>query len=95
MIAGSVDEALAHCNNLMERPDVIIADYRLREGETGLDAILAVRKKLYSTLPAVVLSGDTAPDLIRTMEQHGLALLNKPLMPKELRETLSRLLSAG
>ncbi|SCA58036.1 putative Histidine kinase [Candidatus Terasakiella magnetica] len=93
LVAGSVSEALAHCDAGKERPDVIVADYRLRENETGLDAIMEVRKKLALNIPAVVLSGDTAPDLIRTMERHGLVLLNKPLMPKELRECMSEMLS--
>jgi len=93
MVASSIEEALEACANAPKRPDAIVADYRLREEETGLDAIMELRTALEFNVPAVVLSGDTAPDLIRKLERYGLSLLNKPLMPKELRETLSNMLT--
>ena len=44
------------------RPDVIVADYNLPGGTTGLDAIREVRRAMGQQLPAVVISADGSSD---------------------------------
>lgn len=90
--AGSIEEARAIFRDGTPPPDVIVADYRLRDQETGLQAILSIRTDLHKNIPAIVLSGDTGAELIQELERHGLKLLNKPLMPQTLRDSLSELI---
>ncbi len=91
VISGSVQEALAQLEQKQFQPDMIIADYRLRENETGLDAVLKIRSHLQWDVPALIVSGDTNPELIRKLEEHDLSFLSKPLMPRELRDRLNSL----
>jgi PAS domain S-box-containing protein len=61
-------------------PDVIISDYRLGQGHTGFEAVASVRKKFgKQDLPAILVTGDTDPALIRSMADHGIAVHFKPL----------------
>lgn len=58
--------------------DILVADYRLPQGETGLNVIAAMRAKT-PELPAILLTGDTAPRLVREMAEHGVTVLHKPM----------------
>lgn len=60
-------------------PDVIISDYRLALGETGFDVIAAARSVFGADLPAIIVTGDTDPALIRSMRGPGIEVLYKPL----------------
>lgn len=92
LAAASITEALVLCAQHTQTPDMIIADYRLRENETGLQAIMEIRRYYKMNIPAVVLSGDTAAELICELERHGLTLLNKPLLPQSLRDCLFKMI---
>lgn len=69
------------------RPDLVLADFRLTEGASGLDAIAAVRRHWPAT-PAVLVSGDTAPERLREAADAGIVLLHKPLSLAMLRAVL-------
>ncbi len=79
-------------NNI--QPDIILADYRLRDNETGIEAIGKVHS-LYSaaTIPAIIITGDTAPDRIREAKMSGYKILHKPVHPHELRALLAEMLA--
>ena len=63
-----------------QAPDIIISDYRLGHGRTGFEAVAAVRKKFgKDDLPAILVTGDTDPALIRSMADQGIAVHYKPL----------------
>lgn len=81
-VAESIEGALALAR--MHAPDLVISDYRLREQRTGLEAIAALRDLLGNNLPALLVTGDTAPDRLREAQATGLALLHKPVMPSQL-----------
>ncbi|HEY8024876.1 MAG TPA: two-component regulator propeller domain-containing protein [Burkholderiaceae bacterium] len=76
-----------------EVPDLLICDYRLRIGENGVDVIIALRNQFNRDIPALVITGDTAPDLIRDTLSTGLTVMYKPLQAAALRETLLRLVA--
>jgi signal transduction histidine kinase/CheY-like chemotaxis protein len=71
------------------RPDFIISDYRLRAGRTGAEAIAALRHALGSEVPALLVTGDTAPDRLREAIATGIPLLHKPVSPAELRRRIA------
>lgn len=60
------------------RPDIIISDYRLAEGETGFDVITSVRSTLGTKLPALIITGDTDPKLLAYMAEQDVRLMHKP-----------------
>jgi signal transduction histidine kinase len=80
--AESIEEAVALVR--LHRPDIVICDYRLREQRTGVEAIAALRKLLGETLPALLITGDTAPERLREAQASGLPLMHKPVSPGKL-----------
>ncbi len=61
------------------RPDILVSDHRLARGETGFDVIEAARAAFGDDLPAIILTGDTDPKLMRSMTGKGIAILHKPV----------------
>ena len=75
-------------------PDLIISDYRLADGRTGIEAIERLRGALDAAIPAFLISGDTGPERLREAGARGYHLVHKPVPPMTLRTTLNRLLTA-
>jgi signal transduction histidine kinase/CheY-like chemotaxis protein len=71
-------------------PDLIISDYHLSDGRTGLQAIERLRGALSAQIPAFLISGDTAPEALREAKAHGCHLLHKPVDPMALRAMFSQ-----
>ncbi|MFN3525966.1 MAG: hybrid sensor histidine kinase/response regulator [Paracoccus sp. (in: a-proteobacteria)] len=90
-LAGGTAEALATMGD--EPPDVIIADYHLENGDTGTAAIEALRGASDRPVPAVMVTAHRDPDIARTCAAMGVQLMEKPVHPSELAETLARLLT--
>jgi len=88
LAANSRDEAVGLLQARGMVPDLILADYRLRGGETGLDVIAEVRRRVEREIPAILLTGDTAPAVLREAHAHGLRLLHKPIVPPELKRAV-------
>jgi CheY-like chemotaxis protein len=61
LTANSDRVALARIGEHKRRPDLIISDYRLSKGRTGIDVIAQLRAALAAPIPAVIISGDTLP----------------------------------
>lgn len=81
-VAESIEEAIALAR--VHAPDLVISDYRLREQRSGLEAIAALRTLLGDALPALLITGDTAPDRLREAQASGIPLLHKPVSPGQL-----------
>lgn len=73
-------------------PDLIIADYRLRNGKTGGDAVVLLREELNREVPALIITGDTSPERVREATDSGMKLLHKPVVPAELFRTIEDIL---
>jgi PAS domain S-box-containing protein len=74
-------------------PDVLVSDYRLTEGQTGFDVISAVRARHGATLPAILITGDTDPALLRSMTERGIGILHKPIDLDVLQRRLQDLIA--
>jgi len=90
--AASDADALAQLTGDNARPDLIISDSRLADGQSGIDAIERLRVAAGVPIPALIITGDTAPERLREASAGGLPLLHKPVSPMALRTTLNRLL---
>jgi CheY-like chemotaxis protein len=84
---GKALEVLTEQKNL---PDLIISDYHLADGRTGLEAIERLRGALSSPIPAFLISGDTTPEALREAKAKGCHLLHKPVDPMALRAMFSQ-----
>lgn len=84
ILAGSAAEALARLAEGAAAPDVIVADYRLRAGEMGTDAIRRVRDAVGRAIPGVLLTGEAACDLREEAARQDLLVASKPIGSREL-----------
>ena len=89
LTAESAPDALLQLATAAFSPDAIIADYRLREGRSGTEAIAEIRRAVGRPVPAAILTGDTAPERLREASASGFLLLHKPVQPARLRTVLS------
>ena len=76
---------------LGRRPDLIIADYHLDDGDLGTGAIDAVRSVHGGEVPAVVITADRSPNVQEELAERDLALLTKPVKPAQLRAMIRHL----
>jgi len=84
--ATDVDQALARLDAFT--PDLVLADYRLRDHRTGLEAVARIRERLGAGLPALIITGDTAAQRLREAHASGLMLLHKPVPADRLHAAL-------
>src|SRR5882672_6706047 len=87
--------ALASLADDDQCPDLIISDYRLADGHTGIDAIQRLRSAFQAPIPAFLVTGDIAPERLSEASANGFHLLHKPVGPMALRAMLNQLLRGG
>ncbi|MEY4756674.1 MAG: hypothetical protein RJA34_1572, partial [Pseudomonadota bacterium] len=68
--------------------------FRLRDGDSGIDAIRAVQS-IKPEVTAALITGDTAPDRIRDAQAAGVPLLYKPVSIDALLDLLQPLSRAA
>jgi len=71
--------------------DLLILDYHLDDGATGLDLLRQLRASGVSA-PALLISADHAAELRNAAREAGCELLHKPIRPLAMRSVLRRLL---
>ena len=92
--ASSGRQAVRELATCSRPPDVLICDYRLRDDENGVTVVTAIRNEFNADIPALLITGDTNPDQIRTIAASGLEVLHKPLREEELHEAICALLAS-
>jgi CheY-like chemotaxis protein len=83
--------ACAALPRLAAPPDVVISDYHLHGGESGLDPVQRLRTACGTAIPAVLVSGDVTEELHGAAARAGLVVLHKPLHAAKLRTLLHHL----
>jgi signal transduction histidine kinase/CheY-like chemotaxis protein len=91
-VAGSAQAMQAQLLDCYDRPDLIICDYRLRGGVTGIAAIRQLVEAYNHEIPAMLITGDTAPGRISEAHASGYLLLHKPLSNSRLRAAVGQLM---
>ena len=74
-------------------PDIIIADYRLGNDRTGVEAITDLCAFYEKDIPAILLTGDTAPRRLQEIAQSGYPLLHKPVSGDQLLSQIKDILN--
>lgn len=93
--ARSGDAILAALGECARYPDLIIADYRLAEGELGTAVVERLREEFGLSIPAILVSGDASSGAIADMRASTLDLLLKPATAEELRARAEASVSAS
>lgn len=77
---------------LQRQPDIIVTDYRLNRELLGTEIVNEVNEILEKPCPALVVTADTAPQLIESIRKQGYPVLIKPVGPPGLRVMMHNLL---
>lgn len=91
--AASAGQALELLASARAVPELVLADYRLAGGNNGEAAVRLLRERFGAALPALLITGDTAPERLREAKQSGLHVLHKPVRPAQLRALCNYLLT--
>ena len=97
VVGEDAEQVVRELQELNRRPDIILSDYRLKAGHTGIDAISCVQEAFglpIPPIPAALITGDTSPQSIQAITQSGFPVLHKPLKPAKLRAFLAHLLAS-
>ncbi|AXC50418.1 response regulator [Paracoccus suum] len=70
------------------RPDIVIADYQLDHGDTGLFAIAALRERL-GPVPALMVTAHDSAEVARACGRLDVPLLLKPVTAEALRHAIA------
>ena len=90
LLAASTDEAIAIVREVAV--DIVIADFRLRGADNGIQAIKLLRY-IRPDLPALLMTGETAPDRLREAQQANIPVIHKPVMPHVLMQEIQRVVA--
>jgi signal transduction histidine kinase len=71
------------------RPDLLIADYRLESGHTGIEAITGLRRRFGDALPAIVVTGSLMSSHEKDAQEMNFHILLKPVVPNKLRAMIA------
>jgi PAS domain S-box-containing protein len=90
VIGAATGSALLHRLGDLQ-PDIVVSDYRLDFGKTGVDVIADLRQEFGEALPALLVTGDTDPALLRNLANDGIVVLHKPIDVDVLHTQLAQL----
>jgi PAS domain S-box-containing protein len=91
--AGSLREAL---DQAAQHPDIglLVTDYHLTNGETGVDVISVLRRQLGPDLRCILVTGDTSSAVQGLQHDERLRFTSKPIKADEFLSVVRELLSA-
>jgi two-component system, sensor histidine kinase len=90
--AASEQDALQKLELEARLPDLLICDLRLADNANGVEVIAKLRRHFELDVPALLVSGDTAPKRLAEARAAGLALAHKPLNAQKLRALIAQVL---
>lgn len=95
-VAASAEDVDAMFRETPEySPDVVLADYHLNRGQTGVAVVADLRQRLGVEVPAIVISADTSLTQSSLAAAGPFELLRKPVKPAELRALMRHVITSG
>ena len=95
IVSGSGEAMLAKLAECPDVPALILCDYRLPDGERGSAVIERLQSEYNEPIPAILITGDTAPDRLVEAQASGFLLLHKPVPNGKLRAAIGHLIAQG
>jgi signal transduction histidine kinase len=91
--ADGMQQALEIAQRPDQATDILITDLRLRGDDNGIQLVAELNARLGRILPALLITGDVAPERVHLAQQSGLQVLYKPVKINDLLEALNNLLA--
>ena len=93
--AASASEATALMNHVEETPALLISDFHLLDGSTGVEAVSAIRDNYNASIPAFIVSGDTSKVVKDARLLDNCTLMCKPIDTNRLLAAARHAVSTG
>ncbi len=74
-------------------PQLILADYHLDNGRTGIEVVEMLNASLDDDVPVIMITADYTNELRQQLKEKGYVLLHKPLKTLKLKVAMANLLS--
>lgn len=84
--AVNIEDALSSAQFIT--PDLIISDFSLSEPGNGIEAIQLLRHRHGRMIPAIVISGDTSQEQLKTTQAHNILFFSKPINTNLLHQSM-------
>jgi protein-histidine pros-kinase len=84
-LAGKIDKA----------PDLIISDFHLADGSTGIEAVAILRDAFDREIPAFIVTGDTSKLIDEARAVENCIIMNKPVNTDELLDNAVAAIETG
>ena len=91
-LARNPDDVAEILSDQTFEPGMILADFHLDQGVTGLDIIKLVRASNRAHIPALLITADRSRETSAAAAQAACEILHKPVRPAELRALMQHLL---
>lgn len=82
--AASAKEALTIAEHIDAPPELIVTDFHLLDGSTGIEAVTDLRKAFAQDIPALIVTGDTSIVVEQARDIENCILVRKPVNPDQL-----------
>ncbi|SLN69607.1 hybrid sensor histidine kinase/response regulator [Ruegeria meonggei] len=86
--ALSPQEAMQFITDIGMPPDIILADYQLDDGETGVNAIRQIREMTQTQIPAILITADRSEALRKEGLRYEISVMTKPVKLPRLRSLI-------
>jgi len=83
--AASTAEALTFVRDMGMAPDIMLVDYQLNDGDSGIKAIEAIRKETGVHVPAIMITADRGEHLQVAGAEMDFSVMTKPVQLRRLR----------
>lgn len=88
--AASADDAVATLEETNLPIDMILADYHLDRGLTGIEAIVTLREAIGWDVPAAIITADRSTEVLKELRELDIPLLRKPVKAGALRALVTQ-----
>ncbi|TKB44714.1 hybrid sensor histidine kinase/response regulator [Thalassotalea mangrovi] len=85
------DQQTAIAVTEQHQPQLIIADYHLDDGVTGLQVVNFIHQQVDANIPIIINSADHSEEIREQIREQGFQFLNKPVKPAALKRTIKQL----
>jgi two-component system CheB/CheR fusion protein len=94
MVTTAVDGPAALRQIAISTPELLLADYNLPNGLSGLDLAISLREAVGREVPAILLTGDISAETRALVAEYHVPLLIKPVRQNDLILAIETLLAA-
>ncbi|QNM95363.1 ATP-binding response regulator [Chitinimonas koreensis] len=88
-VADGADAAVEALDLHLRWPDLLLVDHRLGGETSGRQVIELLRLTIGEAVPAILVTGDVAPEVLRELSDSGLPVLHKPINALQLRGAMA------